>query len=187
MHPTVTNIASWTGLMLLLRLFLFLISAANIFGDPSVNLLAIGSTTTAILTLHIILGTRVYKMWSVGLIETSFTLNLTILTVASYHVRVTKGNKNAATFTSISIVLATFTGIVIYHSVQQIKDARWLRKILYKLSLSSKTPGHQTEKKSELDYEDSADRPLTAPTMTVIDLRELHSDELQEPCMDTNQ
>ena len=175
----------WTGLMLLFRLFLFLISAVN--GDPSVNLLAIASTTTAILTLHIILGTRVYKKWRLSFLETSFILNITILTVASYHVRLTGGDQNAATFTSIGIVFTTFTGIVIYHSVQQAKDTPRLRKIFSKLSLSPKTPCHPAETTSELDYEDSADRPVTAPTTTVIDLHELHSYMLREPCMETTQ
>ena len=41
----------WTGLMLLFRFVLFLISAVNALGDPSVNLLAIAFTTVAMLTL----------------------------------------------------------------------------------------------------------------------------------------
>ena len=43
----------WTGLMLLLRFVLYIISAINALGDPNINLLAIGSITTAILTLPI--------------------------------------------------------------------------------------------------------------------------------------
>ena len=173
----------WTGLIIMLRFVLFLISAVNAFGDPSVNLLAIASTTAAILTL----SSRIYKTWSLGLLETSFILNLTVLAVATLHIRLTGGNQNAVTFTSVGIAFTTFIGIVIYHSVQQTKDTRWMRKVFSKVSLSPKTPRHTPEKKSGRDYEDSADRPVTAPTMTVIDLNELNSYMLREPCMETNQ
>ena len=177
----------WTGLVLLLRLILFLISAVNALGDPSVNLLATASTTAAMLTLSTILGARIYKTWHLCLLETSFIFNLAILTVASYHIRLMSGNQNAVAFTSVGIAFTTIVGIVIYHSVQQAKDTRWMGKIFSKLSLSPKTPRHTPEKTSELDYEDSADGPVTAPTMTVIDLHELHSYMLREPCMETNQ
>ena len=98
-------------MMLLLRLVLFLISAVNALnlGDPNVNLLAI--EITAILALPIILGSRIYKTWSLGFLETSFILNLTILAVATLYIRASGGNQNAVTFTSISIAFATSTGI----------------------------------------------------------------------------
>ena len=117
--------------MLLLRFVLFLISAVNVnaLGDPSVNLLAIASITAAILTLPTVLGSRIYKTWSLGLLETLFTLNLIILAVATLYTRLTGGNQNVVTFTSVGIAFATFTGIVIYHSVQQIKGSRLWRRL----------------------------------------------------------
>ena len=177
----------WTGLMLLFRFVLFLISAVNALGDPSVNLVAIGSTTVVILTLAAIFGSRIYKTWSLGLLETSFVVNLAILTLATLYIRPSGGNQNAATLTSVGIAFATFIAIVIYHSAQQAKDTCWIKKMFSKLSPSPKTSGQPAEKKSGLDYEDSADRPVTAPTTTVIDLRELNSFMLREPCMETNQ
>ena len=106
--------------MLLLRFVLFLISAVNALGDPSVNFLAIA--TAAILTLPTILGCRIYKTWSLGLLETSFIINLIILAVTTLYIHASGGNQNAVTYTSVGITFATFTGIVIYHSVQQIKS-----------------------------------------------------------------
>ena len=94
----------WTGLMLLLRFVLFLISAVNALGDPSVNLLAIASTT--VLMLPTILGSRIYKTWTLGLLETSFIINLIILTVATLYIRLTGGIQSAATFTSVGIAFA---------------------------------------------------------------------------------
>ena len=99
----------WTGLMLLLRFVLFLISAVNALGEPSDNLLAIATATK--LTLSTILGSRIYKTLSLGLLETSFIINLAILAVATLYIRPTGGNQNAVTFTSVGIAFATFMGL----------------------------------------------------------------------------
>ena len=171
----------WTGLMLLLRFVLFLISAVNALGDPSVNLLAIISTTIVMLTLPTILGTRIYKTWCLSLLEISFILNLAILSAATYHVRLTGDNQNAATLTSVGIAFATFTGIVIFHSVQQIKATRlWRRMCLrhdyIRVPLTDVVSGPE-------DPPDAVFMSGSAPTQTVVDIRDY---ELREPCMATD-
>ncbi len=176
-HAPYTNkYRYWTGLMLLLRLVLFLISAVNALGNPSVNHVAIATTT--MLLPPIILGCRVYKTWSLGLLDSSFILNLSILAVATLYVRTSGGNQNAVTITSVGIAFATFTGIVIYHSILQIKNTG-----LWK-TLSQR---HDKTKVSLIDVasglEDPPDRVFvsgSAPTQTVVDLR-----FLREPCMAT--
>ena len=166
--------------MLLLRFVLFLISAVNARGDPSVNLLVIASITAAILILLTILGSRIYKRWSLGLLETSFILNLTILAVATYiYVRLTGGSQNAVTFTSVGIAFATFIGIVIYHSVQQIKGTRLWRRV-YQRSDYMRVPLTDADSGSE-DPPDRVYMPGSAPTRTVVDIR-----ALREPCMATD-
>ena len=169
----------WTGLMLLLRFVLFLIFTVNALGDPSVNLLATASTTVAILTLLAIYKTRIYKMRSLSLLETSFILNLTILAVTTLYIRLTGGNQNAATFTSVGIAFATFTGIVIYHSVQQIKGTRLWRRV--SLRLNSVMTNVDSEP------EDHPGSPVNlvfisgcAPTQTVVCIR---NSELREPLL----
>ena len=169
----------WTGLMLLLRLVLFLISAVNVLGDPNVNLMAIASMGAAILTLTIILGCGIYKMRNLGLLEASFIINLTILAVASLYICASGGNQNAVTFTSVGIAFATFTGIVIYHSAQQIKGTKLWRTWRQRLA-------YVTVPRTDVDSgpEDPPDRVFlsgSAPTQTVVDTR-----ELREACMATD-
>ena len=167
----------WTGLMLLLRFVLFLISAVNALGDPSVNLLAIASTTIVILTRSTILS-KIYKIWSLGLLETSFILNLSILAVVTSYIGPNGGNQNAATFTSVGISFATFIGIVIYHFVQQIKGTRLWRR------LSLKHDYHLADvAMGPVDPPDAVFVSGTAPTQTVVDIC-YH--ELREPCMATD-
>ena len=169
----------WTGLMLILRFVLFLISAVNALGDPSVNLLAITSIAAAILTLHTVLGSRIYKMWSLGLLETSFIVNLNILAVATLYIRLSGGNQNAVTLTSVGIAFATFTGIIIYHSVQQIKGTRLWRRLCQR-PVYVRVPLTDVDSGPE-DPPDGVLMPRSAPTCTVVDVR-----ELREPCMATD-
>ena len=123
----------WTGLMLLVRCTLFLLFACNALEDPSVNLLAIGSVTAILLIVYALLGNRIYKTWYLNMLELSFIANLyiCILALATLYIRSTGGNQNAVTFTSVSIAFATFIGIIIYHSAQQIKHTSQLWKKLF--------------------------------------------------------
>ncbi len=167
----------WTGLMLLLRLVLFLISAVNALGDPNINLLAV--VTITVLILPTILGCRIYKTWSLGLLETSFIINLTILSLATLYIRASGGNQNAVTFTSVGIAFATFTGILIYHSAEQFKSTRMWRRW-------HQRPAYVRVPLTDVDSgpEDPPDRVFlsgAAPTRTVVDMR-----ELREACMATD-
>ena len=171
----------WTGLMLLLRFVLFLISAVNVLGDSSTNLLATAFVSVAILTLPTVLGARIYKTWCLNLLEISFLLNLNILTGASYHIRLTKGNQNAATFTSVSIALTTFTGIVIYHCIQQMKATKlWQRMLSLKHAYAVKQVCINSGPE---DPPDAVFISGSAPTQTVV---EICYHELREPCMATD-
>ena len=120
----------WTGLMLTLRCLLFLVFAFNTFGNPSINLLCIGSASAVLLILSTLLGNRLYKTVFLNVLELSFNSNLCIATMATLYVRSAGGNQNAVTFTSISAAFVTFLGIVIYHLVQQIRAApQWWRRL----------------------------------------------------------
>ena len=169
----------WTGLMLLIRFVLFLISAVNALGDPSVNLLATITTTIALPT---ILGTRIYKTWCLSLLETSFILNLAILSAASLYIRVTGGNQNAVTFTSVGIAFARFTGIVVYHFIQQLKGTRLWRRVNLRHDCT-RIPLTDADSWPEEDPPDATFRSGSAPTQTVVDIC---YNELREPCMTTD-
>ena len=122
---------------------------------------------------------RIYTTWILGLLETSFILNLAILATVTFYTRISGGNQNAVTFTSVGIAFATFTGIVIYHFFEQLKGTRLWRRLRYR---------HEYVRVPLTDVdsgpEDPPDRVFTsgsAPTQTVVDVR-----ELREPCMATD-
>ena len=72
--------------MLCLRCTLFLVFAFNTQADPSINLLAIGAVVIGLLTLTHFTG-LIYKKMYLDILEISHILNLGILAVATYYVK----------------------------------------------------------------------------------------------------
>ena len=176
----------WTGLMLLCRCALFFIFAFNALGDPNINLLCITSATVGLLVLNSLLGNKIYKTRSLNILDLSFIANLCVLATATLYIRKASAgdNQNAAAFTSISVAFATFIGIVIYHLVQQLKEApRWWRRV-HPSQSEHYNPVPQTAADTV-----SQGRALHSPvdpscaqfaSITYINLNELVREQLQE-------
>ena len=129
--PYTAKCRYWTGLLLLVRLGLFLTFAFNALGESSVNLLIISSTTLG-LAMWYILVDRVYSNWYLNTLEFSFILNMGILSVATLYIGGTGGSQAAATYLSVSIAFTAFLGILFYHIYLQLKGTKaWNRVCLY--------------------------------------------------------
>ena len=132
----------WYGLLLVTRFCLFLVFAFNVYGDPSVNILAIAVCLIGLLV--IILQFNVYKAWYLNVLEASFIINLLLLANGTYYVEISGGNQNALTYTSVSVAFATFCGIVFYHSCLQIKDSNLFDKFIFALNTKSSADDSET-------------------------------------------
>ena len=65
-----------------------------------------------------------YKNWYNNALESSFIMNLAILVLASYYVKIEGGHQAGVVYTSVSIALVTFLGIISYHVLEYVKDSR---------------------------------------------------------------
>ena len=76
----------WTGLLLIGRIALYITFAANIKGDPRVNLIAIGIIVTGILLLkYLVEGhSHIYQRWPVEILEVVRHFNLVFLAIVSF-------------------------------------------------------------------------------------------------------
>ena len=111
----------WTGLLLLTRLGLFLTFAINANGSESINILAVSSISLVLLSFK----RRVYEHWWKDLLESSFILNLGILSVVAFYLNEEAEDSNSQLiFSSISVAFAfiTFIGIVLFHFSLVIKS-----------------------------------------------------------------
>ena len=159
----------WPGLLLVLRFVLLLVFALSPQQDPNINLLAI-PLGTAMLQMWAWVSGGVYKSWCLDALEGSFALNLIVLAVATYHVSHSKENKLVVGYTSVSIALVTFIGILAFHIFQQLRYTKLWKKVS-KLKL-------QFKKLNIKQTVDSTYNPL-------IDLTESERcDQLREPWLE---
>ena len=118
----------WPGLLLVLRFVLLLVFALNPQQDPSVDLLVI-LLGTGLLQLWAWVSGGVYRNWCLDALEGSFALNLITLAAATSYVDHWRENQLAVGYTSVSIPLATFLGILSYHIFQQLRHTKLWKKV----------------------------------------------------------
>ena len=123
----------WTGLLLLVRVFLYIASAANVPDDPRIDLLIIGIVLICLLLIKeiIYVSSRVYKKWPVEILEVSCYVNLILLCFATLFELQNKRFKESITYTSVSIIIVQFIGVLLYHTFTEIilQTKIWKRMI----------------------------------------------------------
>ena len=114
----------WVGLLLLVRVIIYLVSAVNVFGNLHVTLLAIILLTVSLLAYQS-LKINVYKQWILSFLETTFFINLIFLASMTFFISdLDPGQESdrrehaqaALAYTSTSIAFVTFIGIISYHT-----------------------------------------------------------------------
>ena len=117
----------WTGLLLLVRVCLFLVFSLNTIGNSMINLLAVCIAMSCLLAYLSIVG-GVYKQWWLNVIETAFVLNLLILSSGSLYQINTGSSIKPVSYTSVSIALVIFIGILIYHIILNVTRTKFGQK-----------------------------------------------------------
>ena len=121
----------WIGLLLLARIFHYLLSA---FVPDSAILLSVGCIALGLVLFKLLnFNTRFYKHHLLDILETFFFVNFGVFTYATYYniVRERDGNQIALASTSLGLTFITFLGILIYHFYAYIlKDTQCWGKII---------------------------------------------------------
>ena len=165
----------WFGVLLLVRVTLYLVFSLNISGDTSPNLMAISTATACILSYLVIVG-GVYESLLANITDVSFMLNLIILTTGTHFY----GYSQGITTASVDIAFSQFVLIVLYHIYLRITETRKGKQL--NESLKSKI-------KQLLMSQSVLRRHFAPPVQTRSDISHL-SIELKEPllldCDDTH-
>ena len=109
----------WTGVLLLSRVIISLIAAVNVLEDDSVNLLVIGTITFLLMAL-LWASAGIYKMWAFVLLDTSFLINLIILTLATFYNKVSSGSQYASVSVSTGLCFSVFSLVLFYHCFRRV-------------------------------------------------------------------
>ena len=108
----------WTGVLLLSRLVLSLISSVDVFGNDNVNLLVINILAFILLALLWQSG-GVYKNWLVSVLDCFFLINLGVLSLVTLYNRSNGGDQYATVRVSVGSVFALFCLILLYHCLKK--------------------------------------------------------------------
>ena len=169
MFPSKTSLLAWTAACA------SLCSSFSVCFESStrsnINLLAI-LMGAGILQLWAWVSGGVYKNWCLDALEGSFSLNLIMLVGTTYYVKFSEGSQLAVGYTSVSIALATFIGILACHIFQRMKHIKLWKKVP-KLNLNFK-------KLNSKQAEANLDNPIDDLTESV-NLREPWLEDLLEP------
>ena len=116
--PYKDNCRFWTGLLLLVRMSFTLVS---LHLDRYVGLIFITTSTSMLLSLMVFFG-GVYKNNYLNILEWSSLINLILLSAIynPWHGIVTA--QQVVTIISVSVALATFTGVIVLHAILRVKS-----------------------------------------------------------------
>ena len=106
----------WTGLLLIVRAILYIVTAANVSNDPQLALSAIVFTTICILFLMAFINIKMYKKILLNFLDTFFILKILLLSVFTwYSLSSTNINQKAVAYTSVLATFIILWLIILYH------------------------------------------------------------------------
>lgn len=107
----------WTGLLLLVRVILYITSTANVSRDPSIDLLTVGIIMLCLLLFKeiIVVRSHVYKKWPLEILEVTCYVNLTLFSFATLFALKSEEIRLYVSYTSVSITFVLFLGVLLYH------------------------------------------------------------------------
>ena len=141
----------WTGLLLLVRVCLFVIFSFNTLGDPIINLLTIVIYTFIIFSYLSIIG-GIYKLWLMNLIESAFITNLGALSAAGLHKVAANIPITPIVCTSTGITFILFIAIISYHLAAKVSQTKFGRVIM--VSFINKLYHNLQERRTKVNTEE---------------------------------
>ena len=113
--PFTAKYRYWTGLLLFVRAFLYLISLLNLSLDPRVDLMSTIFVVGGLILLKGVTAKRVYKNWLLDVMETTIYFNLVTFSALTWYNLDFGGNQVAAAYTSVMIIFILLLGVIVFH------------------------------------------------------------------------
>ena len=115
----------WTGLLLLVRVIVYITASFTTSENPQVSLLTTIVLVGGLLLIKGSIGVRVYKKSITDIVETLIYFNLLALAALSlYAFKVDSVKQTAVAYTSTIVTLLLLVGVSIYHMISLIKKTK---------------------------------------------------------------
>ena len=119
--PYTAEYRYWTGLLLFIRIFLYLISVLNFSLNPRVDLLVTIFIVGGLILLKGVTAKRVYKNWPIDVMETAIYFNLVAFSALTWYNLDFGGNQIAVAYTSVMIIFILSLGVIVFHVLRYTK------------------------------------------------------------------
>ena len=164
----------WPGLMLLIRIVLFIALTANTKHDPRLSALFVGVTA---LPLALLSYGGVYKNKLLNLHETALNMDMVVFVLWSFFNYSGNGSKTkqqqATAYTMISIFYVLFAAVLVYHISKKFIDLGIPQRLVNLLRRQGKIANDGGEMElRERQGSGCAPVPARPPTVTFVELRE---------------
>ena len=136
----------WTGLLLFIRVILYLVIAYNT-KKPRASFLATALIVTSLLLLMVVVGGNIYRKKFVGFLNSFCYVNLLMLSIAQlYWQNNIKGQRISAEI-SMAAAFVLLLGVLIYHTIKTLLEISCLSQLktstIIKLGKAHPLIGHQ--------------------------------------------
>ena len=190
--PHTTTHRYWTGLLLLVRVIIYLISAFSASINPRISLLSIVIIICCLLLYKTIFTIRVYKNWLLNAIETFTFFNIAVFVIFTWYTFDESSNKDkellqtVVAYISVGVMLFLFLLVILFHMYRYgnarvytlFHSTKLVRKVSQQVSLAhaDSTPSHGSHYRlfDAIDnYRDDDDDRYSiqfVPTKTTISL-----------------
>ena len=113
--PYVPKHRYWTGLLLLVRVSVYLMSAFNPSGDPRVVLLFSVFAISSLFLYIAIFGVKIYKLWLINAMEMFTYFNIIFVCAFTWYTLDIGVNQAPVINTSVAIIIVQISVILFYH------------------------------------------------------------------------
>ena len=117
----------WTGLLLLVRVSVYLVSAFNPSGDPRVTLSAANFIMTILVIYIAIFGVRMYKNHFINAMEILTYFNIIAISIYTIDANT---NQTAITNVSVGIIFIQLTAVILYHTYKHTNQTIIQRSVI---------------------------------------------------------
>ena len=146
----------WTGLLLVARVLLYIISATNASGDPGISIFATGIVVSSLLILKGLLSNRVYRQWPLEVLEIACYVNIVWFSLSICSLRGEKGHA-IASYISGTITLALFFIVLSYHVLTELV----FKSRLWKEFQQRRRQRYNDEENEQIDLNKDKETPVT--------------------------
>ena len=130
----------WTGLLLLVRVILYLVSAGSVFGGPQIQLISVVVVVGFLLLLKSVIVHGVYKNWPVDVLENILLFNILLFGVFTMYTTAVNGSSQfAISLTSTIVTAIALLIIIVYHLYVYILKPNGMKSPKSKLTSCLKT------------------------------------------------